>query len=102
MAIASLALFLLAETVVLLLLFLGGELVWKLVPILHMGQINIERFLITMAFGASISGLILGIRSIRSDKRRRIGIVGTVLNSVAVGGASFLLVLVYTFNMWLN
>ena len=94
MAIASLALFLLAETIVLLLLFIGGELV----SMLHMGQINIERFLVTMAFVASISGLMLGIRSIRSDKRRRIGIVGTVLNSVAVGGASFLLVLVYTFH----
>ena len=94
MAIASLVLFLLAETVVLLLLFLGGELV----SILNMGQIDTERFLVTMAFVASISGLILGIRSIRSDKRRRTGIVGTVLNSVAVGGASFLLVLVYTFH----
>ena len=95
MAIASLALFLLAETVVLLLLFLGGELV----SILHMGQIDVGRFLVTMAFVASISGLIVGIRSIRSDKRRRIGIVGTVLNPIAVGGASFLLVLVYTFHM---
>jgi len=95
MAIASLALFLLAETVVLLLLFLGGELI----SMLHMGQIDIERFLVTMAFVASISGLILGIRSIRSGKRRRMGIIGTVLNSVAVGGASFLLVLFYTFNM---
>ena len=94
MAIASLALFLLAETIMLLLLFLGGDLV----SILHMGQIDTERFLVTMAFVASISGLILGIRSLRSDKRRRIGIVGTVLNSVAVGGASFLLVLVYTFH----
>jgi len=94
MAIASLALFLLAETVVLLLLFLGGELV----SILHMGQIDIERFLVTMAFVAGISGLILGIRSIRSGKRRRIGIVGTVLNFVAVGGSSFLIVLVYTFH----
>jgi len=94
MAIASLALFLLAETVVLLLLFLGGELV----SILHMGQIDIERFLVTMAFVAGISGLILGIRSIRSGKRRRIGIVGTVLNFVAVGCSSFLIVLVYTFH----
>jgi len=98
MAIASLALFLLAETIVLLLLFLGGELVWKLVSILNMGQIDVERFLVTMAFAASISGLILGIRSIRSDKRRRMGIVGTVLNSVAVGGASFLLALFCAFH----
>ena len=81
MAIASLVLFSLAAGL----------------SILHTGQIDIERFSGIIALVASISGLILGIWSIRSNKRRRMGIVGTVLNSIAVPGTSFFLVLIYYF-----
>jgi len=91
MAIASLVLFSLAVTVLLVFGFLWGELM----SILHMSQIEVERFFAIRAFAPSISGLILGIQSLRSGKRRKMGKVGTVLNSIAVGFTSFFLVIVY-------
>ena len=87
MAIASLALLSLPVTALLVEVFLLGELR----SILHMRQFDAELFLLIIALVASISGLILGIQSIRSDKRRIMGIVGTGLNSIAVGVTAFFL-----------
>ena len=83
MAIASLALFPFAVTE----LLLDYSLMRELGSILHMQQIDIERFVFIIVLVASISGLILGIRSIHSRKRRIMGIVGTALNAIAVGTA---------------
>ena len=83
MPIASLVLFSFAVTE----LLLDYSLMRELGSILHMQQIDIERFIFIIVLVASISGLILGIRSIHSGKRRIMGIVGTALNAIAVGAA---------------
>jgi hypothetical protein len=67
--------------------------------ILHMSQIVTERISAIIILVACISGLILGIRSVHSDKRRRMGIVGIVLNSIGVGVTSFFLAFIlYAFH----
>ena len=92
MAIASLVLAVTAYLV-------NALLLDELRSILHMSQIETERISVIIVLVACISGLILGILSVRSNKRRRMGIVGIVLNSIGVGVASFFLAFIlYAFH----
>lgn len=94
MAIASLVLYCFAKTFLLVRIFRGAELA----SILHMTYGEYYLFVGIIGIVACSLGFILGIRSRRSDKRRRMGIVGIVLNSIAMGGYSVYLLLFYTFH----
>ena len=66
----------------------------ELRSILNMREFDIIRILYIIVLVVCVLGLILGILSVRSDKRRRIGIVGIVLISIVMGVNSFFYLLI--------
>jgi len=89
MAIASLTLGLIACLVI-----VNPFIFKELQSILHMREFDMMRISYIIVLVVCISGLTLGILSICLRRRRRMGIVGTVLNSIVIGVYSFFYFLV--------